>query len=304
MPREDDVEIISIDDEEDSSSVDSTRMETKEGPRTYPHDDEVTRLWRKLEGEYYLYRQRGGQYPKQPWHTGEESLYVNYPLRRESMHHPDWSWENDWEYQFPNINLFLNNDYYRWLSETHAKEIMDTEGDYPFLSIEAARAAWKQRRLNSESSLKTTCPRSGPIIYSTRTICLLLVQYYALHGLQKHNNRDTMGDRDYFDVPSVPMCNIRINEIMTAEQQRTSGHSEDYFAPTIGPADQLYYYTHNLEDEATAAADGHITITTHRPEDIEPDILDARTHGHIGDKHSGRNHQWTTKVYEQHRSRT
>ena len=31
MPREDDVEIISIDDEEDSSSVDSTRMENKEG---------------------------------------------------------------------------------------------------------------------------------------------------------------------------------------------------------------------------------------------------------------------------------
>ena len=116
-------------------------------PRTYPHDDEDKRLWRKLEGEYYLYRQRGGQYPKQSWHTGEESLYVNYPLRRESMHHPDWTWENDWEHQFPIINLFLNTDYYRWFSETHAKEILDTEGDYPFLSIEAARAAWKQRRL-------------------------------------------------------------------------------------------------------------------------------------------------------------
>ena len=83
----------------------------------------------------------------------------------------------------------------------------------------------------------------------------------------------------------------------------TSGHNGDCFAKTMGPADQLNYYTLNLEDEATAAADRYITITMHsRPEAIEPDNLDTRTRGQIGDKHSGRNHQWTTKVYEQQES--
>ena len=254
--------------------------------RTYPHNDEDTRLWKKLDGEYYLYRQRGGQYPKFQGDTGKEYSYLNYPLHRETWDVHDRTWLEDWEHCYPTIGHFLQPEYREWFKATHEHLFAETEREYPWLSIQAARAVWKIRRLQHsqivEDELSSYAPAYHPRLperkYLPRHLFnkTALIQLYKLRGITKYDH-DRLGDEDYLDIPPIPMCDIWINEIMTEEQQKRTQLAERYYEQTMGRADEDYEYILLMNPFASTPDLWKFII--HQAAATDPQDIDQETFG-------------------------